>query len=200
MAFANTRCRPALLIRKIIQSIIVLTLILFIGPLNVQSVEAEVRVETVSETRTGEKVDASSVGPEATSQETAEARVEAQATHQVQTTEEAEAVVATKEIEDATRVVENTTEGTQAQVVADQEAKEAMIAIGEKVQDMSEIVVEVILQCAIVTTLPVPAELPIRRGMEHTDLAHAHTHLAEVILHAQTAETGEVEAVYHQEH
>ena len=176
-----------------------LTLLLFIGPLNALSAEAEAQVETVSEKKTGEKADASSVGPEATSQESAEARAEAQATQTVQTTEEAEVVVAIVETEDATRVVENTTEGTLAQVVADQRVKEAGTAIDKKVAEGAEIVVEVFLQHAIMNILPVPAELPKRREMQDVDLAHGLSHHVEVILHAPTAETREVKVVFHRE-
>ena len=107
-----------------------LTLFLFIGPKNALSVEAEVQAETVSEKRTGEKAVASSAGPEATSQETAEARVEAQPSQMVQIAEEAEVVEVIAETEDATRTEESTTEGTRVPVAADQEVKEAGTAIG----------------------------------------------------------------------
>ena len=172
---------------------------MFIGPKNALSVEAEVQAETVSEKRTGEKAVASSAGPEATSQETAEARVEAQPSQMVQIAEEAEVVEVIAETEDATRTEESTTEGTRVPVAADQEVKEAGTAISKKQSGRAEIVVEVILQYEIVISRPVPAELLKRREMEHADLAHAHTHLVEATQHAPTAGTREAEVVLHQE-
>ena len=107
-----------------------------------------------------------------------------------------------EETEDATRVVETTTEGTQA-LLADQGVKEAGTVIGTEVSEKEEIVAEAFHLHATETTHQVQVELLKRRGMVHVDLdldlVQDLSHHVEVILNALTVETGEEAEVPHQE-